>query len=498
VLNLTEAGSSDFGRLAGEADDCVSGSTVLAGGTSCRVRVAFTASSTGVKTGSSGWTAGQSGTVQLSGTGRPPDRNLTVSMPGPQGGGGRGKIISSPAGISCEWTINGIVGPCSASFPEGTQVTLTAVSLAASRESITAMSVCDVRLGNTCRVDLTSDRSVSVTLSSVLGHFEGAEEIAAESPQAVAGEVSVVGAAPAYFAGGTSYLRKLDHTGVRWSKKPFRSGGVDIQVMALATDSAGDVYVAGNRFSNAYLGKYRGSDGALIWEDVATNPNYDDWTSVALEQVNTGGLVELQVAVAGRSDSSTANPDIRVARYKASTSGAGNAPVYSAIYDGPDNKWDQPFAVALDRQGNVYAAGFVTTSASKRRARAEDNTQAYGVVLASSGEIITASNLSGNWATVLQRVDEATGAPTVMAALDRTGRRLRIDATDHLVIAHEDGAGDWVARYTSNGLTLLSRSSLIENANIPDVGVDTYGNLSVAAENRGGDWATNWMTRLGP
>ncbi len=69
VLTLSNTGG-DFVQQTGQAGDCVSGTTALAGGASCNVRFVFTPSAAGARSGSSAWSAGQSGTVTLSGTGQ--------------------------------------------------------------------------------------------------------------------------------------------------------------------------------------------------------------------------------------------------------------------------------------------------------------------------------------------------------------------------------------------------------------------------------------------
>jgi hypothetical protein len=91
---------------------------------------------------------------------------LSVAVDGP----GRGTIVSKPAGISCP-------GTCSAGFPTGTRVTLTAVPESGSHPFggptvdyyLSAWGGACVGNVPTCVVTLDSDRSVTASFAEVLG-----------------------------------------------------------------------------------------------------------------------------------------------------------------------------------------------------------------------------------------------------------------------------------------------------------------------------------------
>jgi len=74
-------------------------------------------------------------------------------------GGGYGTVTSSPSGISCS-------AGCSASFPSGTVVTLTATPDAGS--SFASWSGCDTVNGNVCTVTMNRTRSATVLFSTFL------------------------------------------------------------------------------------------------------------------------------------------------------------------------------------------------------------------------------------------------------------------------------------------------------------------------------------------
>ncbi len=81
------------------------------------------------------------------------------------------------------------------------------------------------------------------------------------------------------YEGDTSvcYTVKYDSSDGRTLWERTHNGGEAAQGLAVVLDGAGDVYVAGNqtpvgRRSDLYLGKYRGSDGAIVWENSYDSP----------------------------------------------------------------------------------------------------------------------------------------------------------------------------------------------------------------------------------
>ncbi len=77
------------------------------------------------------------------------------------------------------------------------------------------------------------------------------------------------------------YTVKYDSSDGRTLWERTHNGGEAAQGLAVVLDGAGDVHVAGNqtpvgRRSDLYLGKYRGSDGAVIWESSYDGPTRSD------------------------------------------------------------------------------------------------------------------------------------------------------------------------------------------------------------------------------
>ncbi|MDQ3918921.1 MAG: Ig-like domain repeat protein, partial [Acidobacteriota bacterium] len=83
--------------------------------------------------------------------------NFTLSVS--TAGTGTGSVASSPAGISCPTT-------CSASYSNGTPVTLTAT--VGANSSFAGWTGCDSTSGNTCTVAMSATRSVTATFNSTL------------------------------------------------------------------------------------------------------------------------------------------------------------------------------------------------------------------------------------------------------------------------------------------------------------------------------------------
>lgn len=97
--------------------------------------------------------------VQVSATPRGADPVITFNLAVGKGGTGSGAITSNPPGINCDTL-------CSASFPSGTAVTLTATPIEGS--VLTAWSEnCAIGPNNTCTVTANAEKTVTATFSRV-------------------------------------------------------------------------------------------------------------------------------------------------------------------------------------------------------------------------------------------------------------------------------------------------------------------------------------------
>jgi hypothetical protein len=113
-----------------------------------------------------------------------PQNGIVVS------GTGSGNIKSSPTGIDCNLTLNVAAGSCDVGFTPGATVTLTATPATGWQFSSWG-AACAGKTTNTCDVQLTQDRQVTVTFTRTLmaltiaGGGNGDGNVASSSPSGI-------------------------------------------------------------------------------------------------------------------------------------------------------------------------------------------------------------------------------------------------------------------------------------------------------------------------
>ena len=119
------------------------------------------------------------------------------------------------------------------------------------------------------------------------------------------------------------------------------------QAYAVATDTAGNVFVTGNDNGSFLTLAYSGG-GALLWTNKFKSPlNHND-SAYAIAVDGNGNVI-----VAGAVDYN-GTPDLALLKY----SNAG-ALLWTNYYgNAPYNGVDSPAALALDASGNIYVAGY--------------------------------------------------------------------------------------------------------------------------------------------
>jgi len=123
------------------------------------------------------------------------------------------------------------------------------------------------------------------------------------------------------------------------------------EASALALDSEGNVYVAGQSRDPSTASDYAtvkyNSAGQEQWVARYNGPGYgaDEASALALDG-------EGNVYVTGQSERSNANHDYATIKYNAT-----GTQEWMATYNGPGNGNDNPVAIAVDGAGNVYVAG---------------------------------------------------------------------------------------------------------------------------------------------
>lgn len=138
---------------------------------------------------------------------------------------------------------------------------------------------------------------------------------------------------------------------VAWRASYNRSGGTD-QATAVATDSANDVIVAGFAWNGVNFDihtiKYRGSDGAVLWQHTYNSPTAgnDVATAVALDGLDN-------VYVGGHAQNVYGNEDYILIKYGVSGPNPDGTPLWTATWNGSANGTDK--LVAMDAAAGTVA-----------------------------------------------------------------------------------------------------------------------------------------------
>ncbi len=238
---------------------------------------------------------------------------------------------------------------------------------------------------------------------------------------------------------------------------------------AIATDSAGNVYVTGQSWGSGTSWDYAtvayNPSGKQLWVARYDGPahSYDYAFAIAIDDAGN-------VYVTGRSYGSGTGDDYATVAYDSS----GNR-LWVARYDGPTHGWDWAAAIATDSAGNVYVTG-----------RSPGIRTGYGyatVAYDSSGNQLWVARYNGpanfyDRATAI--ATDSAGNVYVTGYSWGSGTR-----SDYATVAYDSsGSQLWVARYDGP-------------ANYYDyayaIAIDKAGNVYVTGESYGGtssDYAT--------
>jgi hypothetical protein len=141
-----------------------------------------------------------------------------------------------------------------------------------------------------------------------------------------------------------------------WTASWGSNGGDTPQQMEL--DAAGDVYVAGTSgfFAEAAFStvRFRGTDGALLWQVYDTFGFHDSARALALD-----GLGGVYVTGTVDPDTDISNDNDNIYTFKLSANGV---PLWTHLYGG-NAKWqrDEPSDVVADPAGHVFVGGWTNS-----------------------------------------------------------------------------------------------------------------------------------------
>jgi len=167
-----------------------------------------------------------------------------------------------------------------------------------------------------------------------------------------AGNVYVTGYSEGSGTGQDYATVKYNSSGVeQWvARYDGPASGMD-RAAALAIDNVGNVYITGRSTgsgtSNDYATVKYNSDGVEQWVRRYNAPgnNSDRASAIAVDGAGN-------VYVTGGSVSTTTDNDYATVMYNSS-----GVEQWVARYDGPNNDFDWPYAIALDGFGNTYVTG---------------------------------------------------------------------------------------------------------------------------------------------
>jgi hypothetical protein len=143
---------------------------------------------------------------------------------------------------------------------------------------------------------------------------------------------------------------------VLWERRYDGPAASIDELVAMSLDPAGNVLVTGystgqETGADFYTAKYAAHDGALIWEQRDDGPASAEDRPVALVVDAAGNVV-----VTGSTAAANGDRDFFTVKY----SGIDGSILWTAAYDSGSD--DHPTALAVDAQGNVGVAGFITTA----------------------------------------------------------------------------------------------------------------------------------------
>lgn len=177
-----------------------------------------------------------------------------------------------------------------------------------------------------------------------------------------AGNTILIAKTDTGFLDYTSVVMKLNPQGTLEWMVSERLNGTSSKPVAILTDAAGNIYVAGsydspgNSSSDIYLVKFD-SAGNQLWATYYSSAGNIIDAARSMIWDNAGNII-----VVGETGATVSVTDALVVKYDT----AGNQ-LWFSVYSNPVNKQDQVADIAVDAEDNIYVCGNVYVDTSGRR-----------------------------------------------------------------------------------------------------------------------------------
>ena len=272
---------------------------------------------------------------------------------------GNGSVSSDPSGISCGTD-------CKEKYTAGTRVTLTATP--DSGWTFKGWS------SNCTKVTATTCTTTMDAAKTVVAKFESWPKLVGTSSDDYANALATDSTGNVYMAGSTegklfgdsthkglsdAYILKYNAAGKElWHKQLGTSG--DDYAFALATDSSGNVYLAGTTGgklfesfykgdSDAYILKYN-ADGKELWHKLLGTSSFDYATALATDSSGNVYMAGFTGGDLFGDSTHKGGNDAFIIKYNADGSELWHKLLGTS-------STDEAYALATDSSGNVYMAG---------------------------------------------------------------------------------------------------------------------------------------------
>ena len=296
------------------------------------------------------------------------------------------------------------------------------------------------------------------------------------------GNIYVTGGTKGGLDGNTSqgntdlFLLKYNSSGTKQWTKQLGSSGRD-SANAIAIDSSGNLYVAGMTFggldwntnsgaNDLFVVKYN-SSGTKQWTEQLGTPSSDAANAVATD--SSGNVYVAGVTYGVLGDQNKGNSDLFVVKYNSSGTKQWVEKQNGTEQNGTD-MWDEARGVVTDSSGNVYVVG--GTKGSKLNGVSKAGmTEAFVIKYNSSGKRQW-TKLLGTW-----RKDFANAV-----AIDSSGNIYVAGVTERHLDGNESAGNDdlFVVKYNSKGKKQWTKQlGTKRNDRATGVATDSSGNVYV-------------------